>query len=124
MMKNKMIVIISLVLACFLINTSFAFAGAAEIKARMKERLPLIDQLKAGGIVGEDNKGYLQFRGKKEKEDVVNAENSDRRKVYEAIAAQQGSTPEHVGKRRAIQIADIAKPGEWLQDESGNWYQK
>jgi hypothetical protein len=44
--------------------------------------------------------------------------------VYEAIAKQQGTTLELVGKHRAIQISDKARPGEWLQDANGKWYQK
>ncbi len=100
-------------------------AFADDIKARMKNRLPVIKQLKAQGIVGEDNKGYLQFvGGKKEKADVVAAENKDRQTVYAAIAKQQGTTAELVGKRRALQIAKKAAPGEYVQDTGGNWIQK
>lgn len=29
-----------------------------------------------------------------------------------------------VGKHRAIQIANKARPGEWLQDANGKWYKK
>jgi uncharacterized protein YdbL (DUF1318 family) len=100
-------------------------AFADDIKARMKNRLPVIKQLKAQGIVGEDAKGYLQFvGGNKAKADVVAAENKDRKTVYSAIAKQQGTTAELVGKRRALQIAKKANPGEWVQDAAGNWIQK
>ena len=91
----------------------------------MKQRLPVIIELKAKGIVGENNAGYLEFVGaKREKADVVAAENNDRKTVYTAIAKQQGTTAEVVGKRRALQIAQKANPGEWLQDASGKWIQK
>jgi len=104
---------------------SFAFAGSADLKARFKARLPIILKLKAQGIVGENHKGYLEFvGGKKVHADVVAAENSDRRKVYTAIAKQQGTTAETVGLRRALQIAQKAKPGEFLKDAKGNWYRK
>ena len=87
--------------------------------------LPVIAALKAKGLVGEDNRGYLQFIGqKKENEAVVAAENKDRQMVYEAIAKQQGTTVELVGQHRAIQIAEKAQRGEWLQDANGKWYQK
>ena len=100
-------------------------ASADEIITRMKERLPVIKELKDKGIVGEDNQGYLQFvGGKKEKADVIAAENNDRKTVYEAIAKKQGTTVELVGKRRALQIAKKANPGEWIQDASGKWLQK
>jgi len=96
-----------------------------DIKERMKDRLPLIVELKKKGIVGENNLGLLEFIGKtKEHESVVNEENNDRMKVYEAIAKQQGGTADLVGKRRAIQIAEKAETGEWLQNEQGVWYQK
>jgi uncharacterized protein YdbL (DUF1318 family) len=100
-------------------------ASADDIKTRMKKRLPVLKELKAKGIVGEDNKGYLQFVGaKKEKADVIAAENKDRKTVYAAIAKQQGTTAELVGKRRALQIAKKADPGEWVQDANGKWLQK
>ena len=100
-------------------------ASADDIKTRMKKRLPVLKELKAKGIVGEDNKGYVQFVGaKKEKADVIAAENKDRKTVYAVIAKQQGTTAELVGKRRAMQIAKKANPGEWVQDASGKWLQK
>ena len=123
-MKRKAVPI---VLAIFFLGIFVAgiSAFAEEIKARMKNRLPVINELKTKGIVGEDNKGFLQFVGaKKEKQDVVSAENNDRLTIYKAIAKQTGSTPEAVGQRRAIQIAKTANPGDWLQDANGNWYQK
>jgi uncharacterized protein YdbL (DUF1318 family) len=123
-MKQRTITKISIfLLTGFFVLGVSAFAN--DIKARMKNRLPVIKELKAQGIVGEDNKGYLMFVGqKKAKEDVVAAENKDRKTVYTAIAKKQGTTAELVGKRRALQIAKKASPGEWLQDASGKWYQK
>lgn len=101
------------------------FAGANEIKARMKSRLPTIVELKSAGVIGEDNMGYLGFVTSIKKEvELIDAENSDRKKVYTAIAKKQETTVTLVGQRRAIQIAERAKPGEWLQDEDGKWYKK
>jgi uncharacterized protein YdbL (DUF1318 family) len=105
--------------------TTNAHSSSKAIKQRMIERLPVIKALKDQGIVGENNKGYLEFVGaKKEKADVIEAENADRKMVYEAIAKQQGATVEVVGKHRAAQIANKAEPGEWLQDANGKWYKK
>jgi uncharacterized protein YdbL (DUF1318 family) len=125
MKNNIFFVSISLSLSVLLITGALAFAGSNEIKARIKARLPVIDALKADGIIGENNRGYLEFiKNDKPKEDVVISENQDRKKVYSAIAKQQGTTADLVGKRRAKQIAQRAKPGQWIQDGSGNWYQK
>lgn len=125
-MRTKIfITMISLLLSVLLITGASAFAESAEIKARMKERLPVITALKADGVVGENNKGYLEVIGaNKGKAGLINAENSDRKQVYTAIAKQQGTSVDLVGKRRAKQIAKKAKPGQWIQDQSGKWYQK
>ncbi len=115
------------ILAWVLIGTFAAgiAAFADDIKARMKDRLPAINALKSQGIVGENNEGYLQFVGdNKAKADIVAAENKDRQTVYAAIAKQQGTTAELVGKRRALQIAKKAAGGEWVQDTAGNWIKK
>lgn len=102
-----------------------ALAGAGDLKKRMAARQPAINALKAGGIVGENNQGYLTLRKKQgDKKALVDAENADRRNVYQVIAKQQGTTAEHVGRRRALKIADIAAQGTWLQNAKGKWYQK
>lgn len=102
------------------------FAGANDIKARMEERLPAIVQMKADSLIGENNKGFLEFvpGAAKRDESVITEENKDREAVYNAIAGQQGTTGTLVGERRANQIAEKASSGEWLQDASGKWYRK
>ena len=110
--------------ALFISNVS-AGDSAADIKARMNKRISQVKALKVKGIVGENNKGFLEFVGaSKEGADVVFAENSDRSKVYAAIAKQQGSAAELVGKLRASKIASLAAKGEWIQDASGKWIKK
>jgi hypothetical protein len=123
-MKRKTIISILPVFILGILITN-AYSSSKAIKQRMIDRLPIIKSLKDKGIVGENNKGYLEFVGqKKEKADVVNAENNDRKLVYGAIAKQQGTTVDLVGKHRAIQIANKAQPGEWLQDAQGKWHKK
>jgi uncharacterized protein YdbL (DUF1318 family) len=123
-MKKKVYFAV-LALLFLIVFAAGAFPSAQEIQARMIARLPTIKALKDKGLVGENNKGFLEFIGQqKEKQDVVTAENQDRQQVYEAIAKQQGTTVELVGQHRAIQIANKAQPGEWLQDANGKWYRK
>ena len=123
-MKHKTTIVLLPVLVLGILLTN-ANASSKAIKKRMIERLPTIRALKEKGLIGENNKGYLEFVGsQKEKTDVIEAENKDRKKVYGAIAKQQGTTVELVGKHRAIQLAKKAKPGEWLQDANGKWYKK
>ena len=127
MKKYFVVYAIITVFALLTFNTKEnCFAGADDIKARMQERLPTVVQLKSEGIVGENNMGFLEFvpGAAIKMQDIVGDENKDRKMVYEAIGRQQNTTAELVGKRRAIQIAERAVPGEWLQDGSGKWYKK
>lgn len=111
------------VIFCLLVSTPVLFAQG--IKERMKERLPFIVELKEKGIIGENFVGYLEFvTAKVESEEVVNSENEDRKSIYSFIAQKEGATIDLVGIRRAKQIAENAKPGEYLKGEDGKWYQK
>lgn len=113
---------------CLLIGALITLSGAAwgqDIKARMHDRLPAIVALKAAGIVGENNQGYLTIlKPPTDKKGLVDAENKDRKMVYEAIAKQQKTTPELVGRRRAMQIAAKADPGTLIQNDKGKWMRK
>lgn len=112
-----------MIVLCLMITAQFVFA--AGIKERMKQRLPVIIDLKAKGIVGESNKGYLAFvTGKRAQEGVIASENKDRKKIYNHIAKQQKAAIEFVEQRRAKQIADRAKPGEFIQKPDGSWVKK
>jgi len=121
--------LISRLSAVFAVLVALCVGAAAgdldQVKARMKERVPAIEKLKDAKIVGEDNRGYLAFVGaRKEKEDLVRAENDDRKSVYTAIAAETGTTEAKVGQRRALKIAEIARPGTMIQTPAGTWEEK
>lgn len=96
------------------------------VKARMEQRIGPLNALKASGVVGENNQGFLEPRGNASGADqkTIADENADRRTVYAAIAAQTGASPDAVGKHRAQQIASIALTGHWIQEPNGTWRQK
>lgn len=121
----------------FLLLFSFAamFAGsaalraaddAAEAKARMRERVAQIDQLKLAEAIGENNRGLLEVR----KADapnaaaIVDAENKDRGTVFNATASRAGTSPDAVGRAFAKQIAAASASGVWVQREDGSWQKK
>lgn len=110
------------------IALSFVFCSAAfadSIKERMKQRLPQIVALKNKGIVGETNTGYLGFvTAKKEKQDVVAAENEDRKAIYTRIAKQQNVSTQLVQKRRAAALFSSGTKGHYYQNEAGAWIKK
>ncbi len=122
-MNCKKNIIISIVLIIgFLIPTAVFSEG---IKERMKERLPVIVDLKTKGVVGEDFNGFLAFvTDEMLEQDIVDDENQDRKTIYTYIAKKEGASVELVGQRRAQQIIEHAEPGEFFQREDGSWYQK
>jgi uncharacterized protein YdbL (DUF1318 family) len=122
--KTGKIISIAIFFLLFCSLNAQAESGKA-IMARMKARLPEINKLKTSGIIGENSEGFLAFVGKSQNGgELLKAENTDRKKVYTAIARQQGTEIKLVGQRRAMQIAKKAKPGTWLQDSKGKWHQK
>jgi len=95
------------------------------VKARMEQRLPQVQALKAQADVGENNRGYLEVRGGAgDAGAVVAAENQDRTVVYAEIAKRTNVSADQVGQARALKIAQRSRPGEWVQDEAGGWKKK
>lgn len=112
-----------LVIFCLIVSSQFVFA--AGIKERMIQRLPAIADLKTKGIIGEDNKGYLGFvTSTRAQEDVIAAENVDRKAVYTHFAKQQNTTLDLVEKVQAERKAEKAQPGEFFQNPGGAWVKK
>lgn len=122
------------VLAAAALMGCFAFLPAElhaqtsqQIKANMKNRAPVLDRLRNQCAIGEANTGFLAILQKNLKPDeikAVEAENADRALVYKAIAKKQGTTPELVGKRRALKIHEITRKGTMIQNENGDWSKK
>jgi len=110
------------------IALSFVFCSAAfadSIKARMTQRLLQIVDLKDKGIVGETNTGYLGFvTAKKENQDVVAAENRDRKAIYNQIARQQNVSIQFVQKKRAADVFSNGTKGHYYQNQAGAWVKK
>ena len=125
-MKKRMFLISGFLMILLVwITAGQVMAGADDIKSRMKKRLPVIENLKAKGIIGENNRGYLSYVGtKRENEAVVKAENKDRKTVYKALAKREKVPVEELERLRAKNLAAKADPGDWIQDAGGNWYQK
>ena len=94
------------------------------VRSQMAQRLPKIDEMKANGSVGENNKGFLEARGSGADQAIIAAENNDRSTVYAALAEQTNTSAAQVGRVRARQIAEQSRPGVWLQDSKGEWRRK
>ena len=122
-MTRKAIILI--VLMTFGMVTLAGTVWGEDIKARMHSRLADIVKLKSQGVVGENNQGFLTIvKAPTDKQAIVDAENKDREIIYRAIAKKQGTTPELVGQRRALQIAKKADAGTMIQLKDGKWTKK
>ena len=95
-------------------------------RQRKEQRLSSLEALKDKGLVGENNRGYLEARGALSPADssAVAAENADRGIVYAAIARQTGSNSDQVGRARAQKLAEMSKAGVWVQRATGEWARK
>ena len=115
-----------MILAAFCASAVVAHADAvSNAKSGMRERVQVIDALKAAGAVGEGNTGRLVVRTPgEEAEKVVVAENADRAVIFAELAKKSGGTAADAGKEFARQLAKSSKPGVWLQREDGGWYKK
>jgi uncharacterized protein len=125
--KSSILRRVSLAVIMFIgcVGVATAAEDLAAVKARMEQRLPLLDQLKTKGVVGENSRGMMELRGGDvDAGDAVAAENRDRGMVYAQIAKQTRTSVEQVARVRARQIAAASAPGVWLQKEDGTWYKK
>jgi uncharacterized protein YdbL (DUF1318 family) len=126
-MKSSSLLRLALVLVAALFTTGLLQAqDLAALRARMEKRLSDVNALKNRHVVGENNRGYLEVRGGVlgHEQQIVSEENTDRRKVYAALAAETGAKVDEVGRQRAGQLATLAKRGHWIQEPSGDWRQK
>ena len=123
-MRNRKLFIFFTLLITTLLLTGLN-SQAASVKERMLARIPAINSLKDKGLIGENNKGYLEYRTNSTPEQqLIGDENKDRQTVYAEIAKQQKVDITLVGQRRAKQISDIGGKGHWFQKPDGAWYKK
>jgi uncharacterized protein len=96
-----------------------------ELQERFKQRFSEIQQLKSKGVIGETDQGYIDFVKASEAgaSRLVNAENDDRKALYELIAKEENASADVVAKRNAKRNFERAKSGEHLK-ENGKWRQK
>jgi uncharacterized protein YdbL (DUF1318 family) len=90
-----------------------------------KSRFAELKTMKTQGVVGENNRGYVQaLGGGAEVKALVAAENKDRKQVYEAIVQQNKLGPAALPTVEAVFARvqrEKADPGDKVQDASGRW---
>lgn len=98
-------------------------------------RFARIDELLTQGVLGEGNDGYLKERDIRSLplrdvpavRKLVNDENSDRQKLYAALASANNIPAESIGdigKQFAVSIRERLRPGQFYQNDKGEWVPK
>jgi uncharacterized protein len=105
------------------------------LKNQIRGRFPrLVPFFQKGGI-GEGKNGFLEIRDTKglspaEKTDLnplVEAENRDRRALYQEVAKSMNIPPDQLSKVQRIfaeKWQNSAEKGWWIQKDDGQWVQK
>ncbi|MBF0485840.1 MAG: DUF1318 domain-containing protein [Candidatus Omnitrophica bacterium] len=93
-----------------------------------KARFPQLKALKAEGVLGENNRGYVEaLGGGADAKSLAAAENTDRKFIYQTIVEQNnldaGALSTVEGVFAGVQ-RDKASSGEKIQDAGGNWVTK
>ncbi len=103
--------------------------SCSDIRERLQARHHRLKAFKNAQILGENNHGLLEMRITNGKinasvSKLMDAENQDRKQLFEVIARKQNCTADYVAQRWATQIAEIACAGTWIQATDGNWQLK
>lgn len=130
-----------ILLAAFLIAGMAGHQSFAQGKYSIKEMTPQVTEalenrrdryeelanLKQEGLVGENNQGYIHvFEGRPDVEAIANAENRDRKIIYQTIAEQNGLV-DAIGTIEEVfaQVQrDKAQAGDRIQSPDGSWMTK
>ena len=101
------------------------------VKAALDGRRNRFDQLRAlkeKGLVGENNRGYVEALGDDpQAKTIVDEENNDRRFIYKTIVEQNNLSPDAISTIETVfaQVQrDKANPGDKIQDAGGSWIKK
>jgi len=92
-----------------------------------KARFSLLESYKARGVIGENNRGYVELLSSDpQASDVVREENRDRKVIYQTIAEQNGiaSQMDVIEKVFAQVQHEKAQAGYKIQTADGAWMTK
>lgn len=125
MNRRTFLSFLAVVVALFAGVSAAQAQDATGAKARMRERVATLDQLKIAEALGENNRGFVEVR----KPDgnasaVADAENKDRSVVFSDAASRTGSSADAVGRAFAKQVIAASAPGVWVQRDDGSWQKK
>lgn len=98
-------------------------------------RVAELNRFKSAGAIGENNQALLEARelgalplqDRAAAQRLIKAENDDREQMFKEIAAATGadlSTVPQIRTTYAETLRQKARPGDWIQQASGEWKRK
>ncbi|MGZ8226699.1 MAG: YdbL family protein [Methylococcaceae bacterium] len=115
-------------------NLSIDSPQIRQLRAGMEARFAALQGFYAAGFIGIQADGFLVVRNtanvplkdRNQVSKLVAAENTDRQKLYQAIADANGHPEwaEQIKSTFASRWASNAQPGWWFQTSNGIWKQK
>jgi uncharacterized protein len=120
------ILMLSVFLSC--ITSTMAFAQSKnEVSASMRDRHPALQNAKNNGYVGEawtGLTGLVNSDAPADVQEMVGAENSDRRILFRIIAQETGTSIEEVARQNRIRMYRLAGENHFIQDQNRQWVMK
>ena len=124
----KMIFIFSMMIVGSLCIVVWAQAREKQdVVNSMQNRYPELVQAKNQGHVGEAWNGLVGIVHDNvpgNVREMVNAENNDRRDLFQIIAAETGTSVQEVALQNRIRMYRLADDNHFVQDPDRNWVRK
>ena len=90
----------------------------------MQSRYRELYKAKLAGQIGETLEGFVAAVKGGGPGGLIEAENADRRKLYQLLAQKEGISVDEVARTAAARNFRNAGPEEWLRGPDGQWTQK
>ena len=113
-------------ISCILNVPAFA-RSKDEVTASMRDRYPALQEAKNSGYVGEAWTGLTALvnpDASSGAQTMVDAENNDRRALFQMIARETGTSVEEVARQNRIRMYRLAGENHFLQDRNRQWVRK
>lgn len=124
-MKGKRILVV-----IFFVALVIPLAGVLQAQDKdavtnsMKERYPALLQAKGDGLIGEAWNGLVGVVNPSASEEVkalADAENQDRRSLFQIIARDTATPIQEVARQNRIRMYRLAEDNHYLQNQNRQW---
>lgn len=123
----RKLAVICVLLVLLFAATAVQAQDKDQVVQSMKDRHPDLQQAKDQGLVGEAWNGLVavvQDDVPQEIQELVQAENKDRKQLFKIISQETGTSVQEVARQNRIRMYRLAKDDHFLQDQDRNWVRK